>query len=146
MILLDEHDRVLMIKVRDDAIVLPGSPVSSEFWILVGGDVEWGESWDEAALRSVFEETGIGDLDIGPCVWTLDREVLWSGQTVRVLERYFLGRTRAAVDQRSVVREHRWWAQEEMEAASVRQSFLPEGLPDLLADVLTSPPDHPIEL
>lgn len=146
MILLDEHDRVLMIKVRDDAIVLPGAPVSSEFWILVGGDVEWGESWDEAAQRAVFEETGIGDLELGRCVWTLDREVRWSGQPVRVLEHYFLGRTQAGLAERSDVREHRWWSQEELEAASVRQTFLPEGLPDLLADVLKSPPEYPVEL
>jgi ADP-ribose pyrophosphatase YjhB (NUDIX family) len=146
VILLDDRDRVLMIKVRDDAIVMPGSPASAEFWILVGGDVEWGESWEEAALRSVFEETGIGELELGPCVWTLDREVLWSGQPVRVLERYFLGRAPAAEAVFDNGREHKWWSQPDLELASGRQAFRPEGLPELLADVLAAPPDRPIEL
>jgi len=158
VLLLDEHDRVLMVKVRNDgAIVVPGSPAPPEFWVLVGGGVDPGESWEEAARREVFEETGLGEIDLGPCVWTLDREVLWTGRPVRIIERYFLARlpsgARTEIDRHGMrqsehvaPRRYRWWSQEEMAAADGREAFRPPGLPLLLADVLRDPPERPLAL
>ncbi|WP_020573189.1 NUDIX hydrolase [Actinopolymorpha alba] len=153
VLLLDEQDRALMIKVRDDAIVVPGSPVPPEFWVTVGGGVEWGESYEEAVRREVFEETGIGDLEFGPCLWKLEREVLWSGEQVRVIEHGFLGRVSNASAnfdhvepaERLVFREHRWWSLAEMTAAH-RETFRPPGLPELFTDVLNGDLHSPITL
>lgn len=54
IILRDSRNRVLIIK-RDhaDNILFPGR------WCLVGGRVEFGETFDQAILRECWEETGI---------------------------------------------------------------------------------------
>ncbi|MEU6718906.1 NUDIX domain-containing protein [Nonomuraea sp. NPDC046802] len=157
IVLLDRDERVLMIQVRDDGvIVVPGQPVPELFWIPPGGGLEPGESFLDAARRELFEETGLSGVDWGPCLWTRDRNVHWSGEPVHVHERYFLARVRddAAVSrdhlqpaERDTITGHRWWPQAELAAAEA--ILRPPGLPGLLADVVNANgrlPSEPLAL
>jgi ADP-ribose pyrophosphatase YjhB (NUDIX family) len=64
VVLLDGNDRVLLLHATDPANASKGS-----WWELPGGGMESGEESAAAASRELYEETGIGSVDMGPCVW-----------------------------------------------------------------------------
>lgn len=148
VVLLDRSDRILMIRHRyDGVIVVPGSPVREVFWVPPGGGLKEGEDFLQAARRELMEETGLTEVEWGPCLWTLDADVRWSGEPVHMHERYFLARvrgtqtvTRAYLEpgEEQGIMDHRWWSLAELVAAEATESLRPVGLPQLLADVLAA--------
>lgn len=53
MVLQDEHDRVLLTKRSQKMKIFPGA------WVLPGGHIDLGETFEECAIREIREETGI---------------------------------------------------------------------------------------
>jgi 8-oxo-dGTP pyrophosphatase MutT (NUDIX family) len=143
VLLLDEAQRLLLFKVQDASMVVPARPLPSDtFWVTVGGGLEPGETFEQAARREVWEETGIRAFDLGAWVWVGEAEVHWQEDVFRAHTRYYLGRTSDAAvtlahmadQERAVNRGHRWWSLAEMRATG--ETLLPLGLPDRLADLL----------
>ena len=64
VVLLDRADRVLLLRAHDPANASKGT-----WWELPGGGIEEGEATEAAARRELHEETGIADVEMGPCVW-----------------------------------------------------------------------------
>ena len=137
VILVDEHDRVLLVHGRD-----PARPDLPSWWILPGGGLDQGESHADAARRELLEETGIRLTNLGPEV--LHREVTFEfhGVVIDQDEVLFLARTESgslvldtsgwnAVEQRALT-ELRWWTTAEL--AATDQVVYPEELLDLLRD------------
>lgn len=145
IVLLDQDDRILMIRHRyDGVIVVPGSPVRELFfWVPPGGGLKGDEDFLQAARRELLEETGLTEVEWGPCLWTLDADVRWGGEPVHMHERYFLARargtetiTRAYLEpgEEQGIIDHRWWSLAELVAST--ETLRPVGLSGLLADVL----------
>ncbi|MBM6405039.1 NUDIX domain-containing protein [Phycicoccus sp. CSK15P-2] len=115
VLLLDEDDRILLIEDSDLGL----DPVP-RWWSTPGGGVDPGESDEQAAVRELWEETGLrvaeGDLD-GPL---LVRQVRhgWSDKTVDQTEVFYRVRvpafeadtSRHTEEERLTVVGLRWWA------------------------------------
>jgi 8-oxo-dGTP pyrophosphatase MutT (NUDIX family) len=146
VLLVDPARRVLLLRCLD-------AETDYTWWITPGGGLGEGESHEEAARREVFEETGLQDLGLGPCVWVREHVFPWRGRRYRQRERFFLARVtvfepRAALfteEEVEIVREHRWWTADEIEASP--EVFAPRRLGSLLREILAEgPPPEPVDV
>lgn len=143
VILIDAGDRVLLMRGHDI-----DEPARS-WWFTIGGGIESGEDSRAAAVREVFEETGLvldGDALVGPVV---RRSAIFDfyAEHCRQHEEIFLVRLDTAgaeveglskegwteVEQ-NVLDELRWW---ELDAlATVTEEVFPAELVELVRDLL----------
>lgn len=128
LILLDPQDRLFLFNVHDPAVFDPAQPHFDPFWVMIGGMVDPGEGFAEAAVREAGEETKLPVTSSPHWVWTRERRMSWRGKDVMHKERFFLARTdRTDVDtsglderERSWTRGHRWWTADEILASAER--------------------------
>jgi 8-oxo-dGTP pyrophosphatase MutT (NUDIX family) len=74
VVLLDPAGRVLLLNAVD-----PADPSKPAWWEIPGGGINPGEDSADTAKRELYEETGIVDVEIGPCVWIRDTEFDFGG-------------------------------------------------------------------
>ncbi|MET1756003.1 NUDIX domain-containing protein [Novosphingobium sp. RD2P27] len=135
ILLLDAAGRVLLFRF-DPA----GRP---PFWCTPGGALDPGESYEEAARRELWEETGIR-ADPGPQIARKMAEFITiEGVPVIADERYFRvvlppDADPGSIDtgghtelEREVMRSWRWFTPDELTVLD--ELWYPEDLPDLLA-------------
>ena len=121
VVLFDEEDRLLLARGHDR-----DEPERS-WWFTIGGGIMAGESPREAAVRELFEETGIrleeNEL-LGPVAYR-SAEFDFLAVTARQDEWFFIARTRKSLDlvhdgwtelERDVIDEQRWWGLDEIDA------------------------------
>ena len=65
VVLLDSSGQVLLLSARD-----PADAAKQPWWEIPGGGIDPNEATADAARRELHEETGITEVEIGPCVWT----------------------------------------------------------------------------
>jgi len=135
VLLLDARDRILLMRGR-----LPGRTGPAN-WFTIGGGLEPGEDYVQAAAREIEEETGIRDFEIGPVVWLREGQ-LDIPHRVMMRERYLVARCQGGEPHRGgwqaleheLIDEVRWWTQGEL--ATTQELVFPPGLADLLPDIL----------
>jgi 8-oxo-dGTP pyrophosphatase MutT (NUDIX family) len=122
VVLLDARDRVLMFRGTD-----PGRP-GSRYWFTAGGGVDEGETLVDAAIRELWEETGlrITPDQLGPSLWQETTDFPFNGRWFRQDQDFFVVRVEAwevsvdgfGEDERISIDGHRWWSAAEIEATT----------------------------
>lgn len=143
VLLLDEGDRVLLVRFRDGA---------RTWWCTPGGGVELGESDEQTAIRELREEIGLASIELGPCVWTRRLVITFRGRTFAQAERIYLARVQAfeprLLDDAGLqegMDAVRWWTVTEL--ATTREDLKPRYLASRLRSLLGDGPSaEPIEV
>ena len=137
VLLLDPSGRVLLLRGCD-----PARP-EHRYWFTVGGGLEAGESLTDAAVREVFEETGlrIASADLAGPVRSDTVEFPFDGRWYTQIQSFFVVRAEAFTvdlsnledDEVTSVDDARWWSAGELAATAER--FYPLDLVALLREV-----------
>jgi len=152
-LLIDPHDRVLLMKLASDRAMPGPSAVQRTCWLTPGGTLEPGESYEDALLREVLEETGLRLRHPGQWVWTSPKRIERNGLQVDTLARVYIQRVSAfeamptalTAEECRVFRELRWWGIDEIATSS--ETFVPGHLAQLLQPLLSGAwPNEPIRI
>jgi 8-oxo-dGTP pyrophosphatase MutT (NUDIX family) len=130
IILVSDAGRVLMFRFD-----VPGRP---PFWVTPGGECDPGETFEAAARRELFEETGIAADPGEQIARTTPQFVTPEGEEVQADERYFLLRvgeeridtSRHTELEQRVMTRHRWFALDEL--AGFGEDIFPVDLADMV--------------
>jgi len=130
ILLIDEHERLLLIRFAP--------PGRRAFWCGVGGECDPGEDFHAAAVRELFEETGLRLENCGPQIaQRTDDFITLEGEPVTSDERFFRVRTTSftpdcaghtALEQ-ALIQEFRWFTAAEL--AEWHEPVFPVNILDL---------------
>ncbi|HEV2601365.1 MAG TPA: NUDIX domain-containing protein [Candidatus Babeliales bacterium] len=151
-LLLLHDNKVLLMKIGDLDIGPVGGVKRETFWCTIGGGMEEGETIEHAALREVYEETGIAKelVELGPLVWCTEIDLIWKEQATRFKEYYVVAKTAQKEvtlhaltdDEKAVVKELRWFSLQDI--IDCKDPIFPEFLPEYLPAILAG--DYPKEM
>ncbi|UDY35967.1 NUDIX domain-containing protein [Dermatobacter hominis] len=148
VVVFDPQDRVLLIEGRDPAGHNPGG-----WWEIPGGGVDHGEEIESAVRRELWEEAGIRDAEIGPCVWTQQVSYTFGGWRFEQDEWIHVARCDGTSNgpgglehlEAIAFGEQRWWAVEDVIAH--RPRTIPYRMVEFLEDLASGTwPDSPIDI
>jgi 8-oxo-dGTP pyrophosphatase MutT (NUDIX family) len=136
LLVLDAAGRVLLFRF----VHLTGPMAGRQYWATPGGALEEGETFEQAAIRELQEETGIRTTDVGRQIARRQFELqLPDGERVSADERYFAVRTPETAISREGWTEvekglmtcHRWWSLDDLSRTT--ETVFPEDLIEMLS-------------
>ena len=152
-LLVDPQDRVLLMALATGRVALESTASRQTFWLTPGGSLHPGESFEDALMREIFEETGLRLSHPGQWIWTSPKRIVRGGRSVDTLARVYIQRvpsfepmpTALTAEEREIFRELRWWSIDEIAASS--ETFVPRHLALLLKPLLAGTwPAEPVRI
>lgn len=138
VLLIDGAERVLLFRGCD-----PATP-QDRFWFTVGGGLEDGEGFPEAAARELFEETGLrlsahelhGPVTRDVAEFPYDGHIYQQRQEffAAVVDSWRVDESGFEKEEARAIDAHRWWTRAEL--AGTADAYYPENLIELLDRVL----------
>lgn len=152
VILLDDQNRTLLLQGHDPSLSSDGSAPTT-WWFTPGGGAEANETQRDAALRELFEETGLGLQELQGPIWTRTAHFQFNGDEYEQQEEFYFARIDShEVDisgwtplENQTVLTTRWCSLDELE--QMPEPIFPGGLAKLIRDLIeVGLPSVPIEL
>ncbi len=155
ILLLNPENKLLLFHCEDPKTTAADGTYHGPFWVPVGGGIEQGEAVEQAALRELYEETGLTEdlVELGPIVWHGSFEMIRCGIQSHLYQRFMVAHTQKTEitldyltsEEKEVVTEARWFSLDEMKTCKevIYPVVMQEYLPDILAGKY---PEHPIEI
>jgi len=137
LLIIEPAGRVLLFRFVFEKGALKGE----DYWATPGGGLEEGETFEQAAIRELREETGIQAESVGPQVGQREFVIqLPDGEHVVADERFFRVQTKEATLSRDdwtaeeveVIAAHRWWSRDEL--SQTAETVWPENLIEMLPE------------
>ena len=140
VILLDDEKRILCFHAAEPK-------TGKRFWVMPGGGLHQGESFEDAAKLETSEETGIS-IRLGPYIWFRRHKHIWNGKPADQYERYFVGWASSGVidghEPDDYIVGYRWWMLSELEVS--KDDFAPRQIRTLLPPILRGEfPEEPLD-
>jgi 8-oxo-dGTP pyrophosphatase MutT (NUDIX family) len=136
-LIIEPAGRVLLFRF----VFKKGALAGEDYWSTPGGGVEEGETFEQAAIRELREETGIRVESVGPQIGQREFVLqLSDGEHVVADERFFrveakeatLSRDEWTAAEVEVMVAHRWWSRDELSQTS--ETVWPENLIEMLPE------------
>jgi 8-oxo-dGTP pyrophosphatase MutT (NUDIX family) len=153
LLVIDDRQRLLLIQVHDVPPVHEAFPDMSIFWNTPGGGVEPNETYEQAAQRELWEETGIKADKVDRYVWLHERILVGDKWRVLLQERFFVVFVPSSVIsvanllpyEQVAHKAYYWWTHQELIQSS--EKFMPVSLAHLIKPILDGNiPSEPIKL
>lgn len=146
VLLLNDKNELLLMCIEDFDISTLEGKKNKRFWCTIGGGIEVEETIEQAAVREIYEETGIleKEIKLGPLVWYNNVELVLKGVLTRLEESFIVARTKQidvalhipTEDEKQVVKKLEWFSIEDIKKSQevIFPILLPKYLPDILSE------------
>lgn len=139
ILLISPAHRLLLLKIQYKTGILSGM----SYWATPGGQLIADESFEQAAVRELQEETGVHVQSVGRCF--AHKEFKWQmpdGEHVLAVENYYVVRAYTehcssvswSDQERNAVCEVKWWSENEL--AGCEEEVFPPDLRNLFGEAL----------
>ena len=140
--MINVRGEMLFVKHEDSIAADPNEPGRLAYWVPPGGGLNEGETFEEAAVREIFEETGLRVSGKAQQIYTLEKPLRYGTELRLMHAQYYLfpydGECEVApCDAGENITDVRWWTLEDFGMSP--EVFVPEGILDIFRSVLKSP-------
>jgi 8-oxo-dGTP pyrophosphatase MutT (NUDIX family) len=153
IILINADNKILLMCADDPKTTSKDGTYHGRFWFPIGGEIEPGEEFMDAAIRELKEETGLEQQDVvfGPKVWFGEFEMVLSGKMTKLKQQFIVAHTKNSEttlqhltdEERQVIERTAWFSLEEI--LNSDEVVYPVVLPEYLSDILSENyPEEPI--